>query len=78
MSNISSFCFSYPGHTTRRRTILYPIYARSGIRTREANATDLKSVPFDRSGIRADTFFIFEFYLFYFVLFTYLYHPTSP
>ena len=53
MSNISSFCFSYPGHTTRRRTILYPIYARSGIRTREANATDLKSVPFDRSGIRA-------------------------
>ncbi len=27
--------------------------ARSGIRTHEANATDLKSVPFDRSGIRA-------------------------
>ena len=27
--------------------------ARSGIRTHEANATDLKSVPFDLSGIRA-------------------------
>ena len=27
-------------------------YTRSGIRTHEAEATDLKSVPFDRSGIR--------------------------
>jgi hypothetical protein len=28
--------------------------ASSGIRTHEAEATDLKSVPFDRSGIDAD------------------------
>ncbi len=28
---------------------------RSGIRTHEANATDLKSVPFDHSGIRVVT-----------------------
>ena len=32
----------------------FPFDARSGIRTHEANATDLKSVPFDRSGIRAN------------------------
>ena len=30
-------------------------FTRSGIRTHEANATDLKSVPFDHSGIRVMT-----------------------
>ena len=30
-------------------------HTRSGIRTHEANATDLKSVPFDHSGIRVVT-----------------------
>ena len=43
--------------TRRRRSfpgrLSIPVDARSGIRTHEANATDLKSVPFDRSGIRA-------------------------
>ena len=56
----------------------FPFDARSGIRTHEANATDLKSVPFDRSGIRAlclyvcmsytiiyESIFIF-FYIYYF------------
>ena len=34
-------------------------YASSGIRTHEANATDLKSVPFDHSGIDAKPKVIF-------------------
>ena len=50
----SSFRFIYPEHTAWRRTILCSIHARCGIRTHEANATDLKSVPFDRSGNRAN------------------------
>jgi len=40
----------------------------SGIRTHEANATDLKSVPFDHSGIRAEArkrIRIFIFLLFF-------------
>jgi hypothetical protein len=37
--------------------------ARSGIRTHEANATDLKSVPFDRSGIRAILTLFFTTYI---------------
>ena len=39
----------------RFHIIYHVITARSGIRTHEANATELKSVPFDRSGIRANT-----------------------
>ncbi len=59
---------------TRRRSfrgrLSIPVDARSGIRTHEANATDLKSVPFDRSGIRANVkikLFLFSLLLFMFL-----------
>ena len=37
----------------------YVLYARSGIRTHEPEGTDLKSVAFDRSAIRANYILIF-------------------
>ena len=52
---------------TRRKSfrgrLSIPLFARCGIRTHEANATDLKSVPFDRSGNRAITTYIYYNYM---------------
>ena len=39
----------------------------SGIRTHEANATDLKSVPFDRSGILVESVYCFKIIISLFV-----------
>ena len=61
-------------------------HTQSGIRTHEANATDLKSVPFDRSGICVVTMLgrqtvcsiiMVQFFFQALTFFTHLYQSTS-